>query len=230
MKIQLLDVDSLDTNVVQPSGRTEPKRLERLMEVLKARGMRKPIAVVCVAGKRLVVVDGHRTLAAWRALGHATIQCCVSNVHSEVEAEAIFAEMNSATQVMPSRAYLYQWANATNGEAQLKAMGRMGYKIRSFIRVFGEKEARIYGKRGDVDPTTAPRAEMVARSIAVYRDVPQSSPAKIGHWIIRHRAMVTVLFVCRYGTARQIKALARAIDGGIPYDIKRPRLRRNRGK
>lgn len=224
MKVQVVNVDELDTNTVQPKSRTDERHLKRLAEILKKRGLLKPITVVRVAKKRLVVADGHRTLAAWRSLGFGTIACSISDVDSEIEAEAIFAELNSAARQMAGRAYLEQWANATDGDSQLAAMGRKATNIKRFIKIFGEKNARLYGKRGDVDPNVAARAELAARTIGVYTTPPPVS--KIGHWMIKHKAMVKVLGVCNYGSPAQVKRLAKCINSGEEMILRKPRDRR----
>lgn len=222
MKVQLVDVDSLETNTVQPKDRISPKKLERLKFVLKSRGMCKPISIARL-GKRLIVIDGHRTLEAWRSLGHATIECCVTDVRSEQDAQALFAEMNSCTRQMASRAYLEQWANATDGDSQLRAMGPRAVTVRKFIKVFGDTAARHYGKRGDVDPSVASRAELAARTIGLYS--PPPPVAKVGHWMIKHRAMVDVLWLCKYGTPTQLRRMNAAIVKNVPLAL-RKRTRR----
>jgi hypothetical protein len=213
MKNENVRIRDLDTNAVQPTARTASKGLGALKASLSRYGIMRPITVARV-GKKLIVIDGHRTAAAWAELGHDTIPCCITDAKSTVEAEAAFAHMNVATSKMAGRSYLEQWARATDGNAHLLAIGTKATYIRALIKIVGAPAAKAYGLRGNVDPSIVNVVGLLQRTITCYRTAP--SAEKICHWLILHRASVQARFVCAAGSATDVRRFAKAIDDNQP--------------
>lgn len=214
--LKLLSFDQIETNKVQPPGRAEKRRLVELLATIRKNGLLQKPLVACVQGSH-IMIDGHRRAAVWNYLGHATIECLVIEADSVVHAQSLFAEINSATAKLTMRDYFYQWAVATDPEAQLIAMGGgRASHIRRMIEILGVDIARAYGKTGKVSPGLAVACKGIHRSVAA---VMQSdvSQAQILHWLIKHEGVTGIQGIMRHGSAAQIKAVERAIRKGEAY-------------
>lgn len=219
-------LSELDTNLMQPPDRTKSSGLSVLKQSLERHGQLKTVAVALLPEGKLVVLDGHRTIAALDELDIPRVRCSITPM-SEADAELAFAALNGGTRPIRGKSYLYQWSVTSDRKAFLDAIGcNRASLIRKFAAIFGDKVADEYGRTDKVDPSVVNVIARGARAIAVY-DTPPSSSA-IGHYLISNKAQVQAQFVAAYGTKQQVLKLAKCIRSGEPLGLKVAKRRRGR--
>jgi hypothetical protein len=98
-KILVLPLHTIKPTPYNPAPRTkEGKALTKLIDVIRKHGLAYPILI----SDDREVIDGNRRLMACRMLGHATIECIVS----DVQRDELFAAVNTTPMPMASRGWL----------------------------------------------------------------------------------------------------------------------------
>lgn len=217
LKVEDIATDSLEPSRVQPPWRTaDGPALRDLAGDIERNGLANP-PIVARIGKRFVLIDGHRRLAACILLGFESIKCRVFSAANVAEAEARFASINRPTRRLTARDALYGWANATDRTAFLAEVPNgQAVAIRQFAKLFGDTRATELGKAG-AEPSVANRVQLACRVLALYGQVPSAS--SIGEWILKHHGSHTVLCVATLGRKREAAKLREAIVKDLPYTL-----------
>jgi ParB-like nuclease family protein len=219
-KVMTLNIDQLETNVVQPPKRTTTRALSQMRQSLEVNGLLRPIMVGHYADEcgtdHYVVLDGHRTVAAWESLGNASIQCAVSELSDNTDSQIKFTGVNACNKRMAGKDFLYQWTVSHDRERQLAVVGNYANNIKKFIKIFGVRPAELYGRRGDVDPSIVNVIRKVRQAFVSLDEFNEITESKIGHWLIRYRAQVDARWICDKGSATDIRRLGRAISVNRP--------------
>lgn len=138
----LVLVESLDTNTLQPKNRT--KNVKDLRDRIMQKGLVNVVHFVIVDGKN-ILVDGHRRVAAARALGHQYVQAMLHEIPPTMDAmefaEDLFLECNVETKRYNDTHFMHSWAQAANRDqayANMKKSFRS--KIDYALSIYGEDE------------------------------------------------------------------------------------------
>jgi len=126
-KILIVPIATITPTAYNPKARTkEGAKLTRLTEQIKAHGMAYPILITLDR----VVIDGHRRLAACKALGYDTIECIVS----DMDRDEGFVSVNDNQIKIGGKA----WLEIGRGGGKLPAAkGRAYQELVSLVGLYG---------------------------------------------------------------------------------------------
>jgi hypothetical protein len=142
-KMETIEIAKIQANKVQPSGRT--KDVETLAASIRTHGLFVPVAVVATR-EGYVLADGHRRVAALRALDRDTVR---AEVYRGVDPESLFAALNAATMPIRSKSWFEAWARSSDPDAFLHEIGRSSREqIRSLVGYLGLEQTRRLGIQG----------------------------------------------------------------------------------
>jgi ParB-like chromosome segregation protein Spo0J len=209
-KTELLAIDSLTYNGVQPPWRTEGKAaMNSLKESITARGVLTPPFVASLKGKK-ILIDGHRRTRACQELGFKKIVCRTVEAGSLAEVEALFAELDQKTVKQRGRDRLYGWAHAADREDYLKALApSQAGVIRSFVKIFGQTDAHVLACAGS-DPSVVVEIQCADRYMRAYGE---SLPMRtIGNWILKFKMAATAKAAARLGGKQVAARMFRCIS------------------
>jgi hypothetical protein len=179
-----------------PPRRTTPKALKALIDSLDLLGLLSPITV----SPGLDIIDGHRRVAAARALNWLQIECNVV----EQEATAVYASVNVTARLMSGNDALCVWLACPTA-----APARLIPAFNAMETVLGREMVERIARQG-----LSLRVYKTARSICRYcDDLTPATIVKMTAWLIEFPVIGQVM---------------KAMDAGVSPRSIMDAVRRNR--
>lgn len=217
----IVPLDHLLSNAVQPPWRAQDgAALARLTADLGL-GVWQPPAVVPHPTRRgyYEIGDGHRRLAAARALGWSEVEV---RVYHGVSAETLFALLNRDSQTIDGRSWFAAWARLPAADREPFRAGQIpttqAANIATLVELVGQARAVALGQsEAGVSPAVAKRARQAEAWLRAYKLPSYPTAAALVEWAIAHHASTALLHLAGHPPIEFARKLINRVQRDRPF-------------